>query len=60
MRKEVKFNGQWHLVVGERKPIRLDRRCTLPPFLRLDNGMEVHPENPRIKIREVKENETRN
>jgi hypothetical protein len=52
---EVKFNGQWHLVVGGRQEIVLDKHCSLPPFLELDNGFQIHPLNPNIeKIREVK------
>lgn len=53
---EVKFNGKWHLVVDGRPEMPLPAgMATLPPYLELDNGCQIHPLNPNVeKIREVK------
>jgi len=53
---EVKFNGEWHLVINARPETPLPAaQASLPPYLELDNGLQIHPENRHIEgIREVK------
>jgi hypothetical protein len=49
----------WQRVVEEREPIPFpcqhkepEVQC-LPPFLKIESGIEVHPDNPNIRVREV-------
>jgi hypothetical protein len=57
--KEVylKQDKSWHPVVAERKPYPLPgliggKTQYLEPYLELDNGLQIHPENHNIKVRE--------
>lgn len=52
---EAKINGEWHLVTNKRDTIKLDKHHSLPPYLELDDGRQVHPKNRNIEgVREVK------
>ena len=57
---EARINGEWHQVIGYGAEVTLPNiypngQRKLPAFLQLDNGMQVHPDNPQLAVRLLRE-----